>query len=121
MYLSGASHFSLKYFQPCPCDMLRSGEKKNVSFTDLGMNFMPKSVKETFFFSPLRSMSHGHGWKYFNEKWLAPERYISLFDGAQREKAVGEACVSYLYFYERTIPLLKKHLSNPKIIIVLRD
>jgi len=49
--------------------------------------------------------------------------YQRLFAKAATNKhqAIGEACVGYLYFYQQTIPSIKKYLGNPKIIIILRN
>lgn len=48
--------------------------------------------------------------------------YFSLFDKANdKHKAIGEASVTYLYKPDYAIPEIKKHLGNPKIIIILRN
>ncbi len=49
------------------------------------------------------------------------EDYKKLFSHYHGEKAIGEASVGYLYFYNETIMNIKKYLTNPKIIIVLRN
>jgi hypothetical protein len=43
-------------------------------------------------------------------KWVTPER-----------KAIGEASVDNLYYYEGAIKQIKKYLGDPKIIIILRN
>lgn len=47
--------------------------------------------------------------------------YKQLFDHVSNEKLIGEASVSYLYYYEETIPNIKKYLGDPKIIIIIRN
>jgi hypothetical protein len=47
--------------------------------------------------------------------------YCKLFEGAEGKKAIGEASADTLYFYEKTIPLIKQVLGNPRIIILLRS
>lgn len=48
------------------------------------------------------------------------KEYQELFEGAT-EKAVGEASADTMYFYKDTIPVIKKFLGEPKIILILRD
>ncbi|MBD3346686.1 MAG: sulfotransferase [Chitinivibrionales bacterium] len=47
--------------------------------------------------------------------------YQRLFRWVRREKAIGEASVENLYYYQSAIPLIKSYLGDPKIIIVLRN
>jgi hypothetical protein len=49
------------------------------------------------------------------------EDYCKLFEDAAGKKAVGEASADTLYFHEKVIPVIKRVLGNPKIIILLRD
>jgi len=65
-----------------------------------------------------------------NNKFLRPyalvpvnnlEDYKSLYSNVKNEIAVGEASPQYLFTYETTIPLIKKHLGDLKIIIILRN
>lgn len=49
------------------------------------------------------------------------EEYTRLFTDASGKKAIGEASVSTLFHYERSIPSIKRHLGDPRIIIILRD
>ena len=48
------------------------------------------------------------------------ESYLKLFEGAT-EKAIGEASVDNLFFHEQAIPVIKKTVGTPKIIIMLRN
>lgn len=48
------------------------------------------------------------------------ESYKNLFKN-RKEKAVGEASADTLYFHQDTIPVIKKYLGSPKIIIIIRD
>ena len=54
--------------------------------------------------------------------WYVPdyENYCKLFEGAD-ESMIGEASADTLYFYKYTIPLIKKYLDNPKIILIIRN
>lgn len=46
--------------------------------------------------------------------------YFKLFDKSQKFKCIGEASVDNLYYHDKVIPDIKKHLGDPKIIILLR-
>ncbi len=56
------------------------------------------------------------------ESWYVKtyDEYVKLFENTNEAKAVGEASVDNLFFYERAIPLIKEYLGDPKIIIMLR-
>lgn len=56
------------------------------------------------------------------KKWYVKnfEEYAALFENAEA-KAIGEASADTLYFYKDTIPVIKKYLGEPKIIIILRN
>lgn len=84
--------------------------------------FLP-SIKESFFFSGLRKNSfNGVGSEYGQDIVEELDRYKKLFEDVNNEKAIGEACVAYLYFFERTINNIRTYLKEtPKIVIVLRD
>lgn len=50
------------------------------------------------------------------------EDYLWLFENVSDDhKAIGEASAPYLYHYEMAIRGIKKHLGDPKIIIILRN
>lgn len=49
------------------------------------------------------------------------DEYSRLFIKGAGKKAVGEASVSTLFLFERTIPSIKHYLGDPRIIIILRD
>ncbi|MBS1657779.1 MAG: sulfotransferase domain-containing protein [Chitinophagales bacterium] len=57
------------------------------------------------------------------QKWLDDEKkYFHLFDGSEGKKAVGEASVMYLFFYEEAIRNILKYLSpQVKIMVILRN
>jgi hypothetical protein len=57
------------------------------------------------------------------QKWLDDEKkYYQLYDGAEGKKAIGEASVMYLFFYEEAIRNILKHLGpEVKIMIILRN
>lgn len=56
------------------------------------------------------------------EAWYVKnyDDYVNLFKGAT-QKAIGEASADTIYYYKDVIPVIKKYLGSPKIIIVLRD
>ena len=79
--------------------------------------------KEHFFFAGLKKdMFSGKGSFYGRniiENW---DDYVSIFDEAAAEKAVGEVCVAYLYFYENSIGNILRYVQPvPRIIIILRN
>ena len=49
------------------------------------------------------------------------EDYCRLFQGAEGKKAVGEASADSVYLYDKTIPIIKRILGDPAIIILLRN
>ncbi len=57
------------------------------------------------------------------EKWYVKNfpDYCELFKEAVKHKIVGESSADTLYFHQQTIPVIKKYLGNPKIVIVLRN
>jgi hypothetical protein len=84
---------------------------------------MPRKKKETFFFVTPKSLL-GKGPGYFGKNLINNlEHYKNLYaDACNKEyKAIGEACVAYLFFHETSIENIKKVLDNPKIIIILRN
>jgi hypothetical protein len=57
------------------------------------------------------------------EAWYVKdyEQYTKLFEGSESYQAIGESSADTLYFYERSIPVIKQYLGDPKIIIMLRN
>lgn len=49
------------------------------------------------------------------------DAYCRLFKESGGRKAVGEASVSTMYLYDRSIPAIKHYLGDPRIIMILRD
>lgn len=47
--------------------------------------------------------------------------YESLFAGAGRAKAIGEATAPYLYHHDLVVPRAKELLGDPRILIILRN
>jgi Sulfotransferase domain len=56
------------------------------------------------------------------QKWVDTfEDYKKLFNGSEGKKAIGEASVMYLFFYQEAIQNIKRYLGNDvKILIILR-
>jgi len=57
------------------------------------------------------------------EAWYVKnyDDYIKLFEGSEGYPVVGESSADTLYFYKGTIPVIKKYLGDPRIIIMLRN
>ena len=49
------------------------------------------------------------------------DEYKKLFSKVKNEKAIGEASIDNLYFYENAIKYIKKYLGEVRIIIILRN
>ncbi len=83
--------------------------------------YLPRIRKETFFLvSPKNILGKGPG-NFGKDLIENLNEYSRLFIGYEKYKAIGEACVAYLYFYKNTIPNIIRYLGNPKIIIILRN
>jgi len=86
--------------------------------------YLNESVKETNFFVQPKNIL-GNGPRYYADDSYAHtfDEYLELFKEVdpQKHKAIGEVCTTYLHFYKNTIPNIKKHLEDPKIIIILRN
>ena len=52
---------------------------------------------------------------------LTLQNYRDLFDGVTDEIAVGEASPNYLFLHEHAVPQIKQHISQAKLIAVLRN
>ncbi len=84
---------------------------------------MPSTIKETFFFTgnTFEDVNPAGG-NYGNDAITSLNEYKKLFEEPDRNvTAIGEACVAYLYYYENSIKNICNILSNPKIIIILRN
>jgi hypothetical protein len=57
------------------------------------------------------------------EAWYVKnfEDYSNLFSDADSYPVVGESSADTLYFHKGTIPVIKKYLGDPKIVIMLRN
>lgn len=84
--------------------------------------FMPEHRKESRFFSGLSPEQFpGPGRRYVEFAVISWEAYRQLFEASQAYLARGEACTTYLYCYDKTIPHIIDRLGPPvKIIIMLR-
>lgn len=78
----------------------------------------PKFISSHFLDFPLK----GNG-DDFVESFTVKDikEYRSLFRNAKRHKAIGEASVENLYYYNKSIPIINAYLNSPKIIIILRN
>lgn len=85
--------------------------------------FLSEKQKEGRFFSQMVNCFDGPG-DTIVEKTITKdvESYKLLFEGYNREKAIGDISPEYLYFHEQAIPLIKSTLGNDvKIIMILRN
>jgi hypothetical protein len=57
------------------------------------------------------------------QKWVEEEQqYFKLFEGSDGKKAIGEASVMYLFFYQEAIKNILHHLGREvKILMILRN
>ena len=82
--------------------------------------FFP-TPKEPCFFS---AQAMSFPLKYINTPYhytRSFDEYKSLYSNVHSQKAIGDASIDTMYYYQTTIPLIKKTLGNPKIIIMLRN
>lgn len=52
---------------------------------------------------------------------LEGETYLSLFEGAREQRAIGEASTDYLYYSAKSAKNIKRCLPNARIIMILRN
>ena len=81
--------------------------------------FMTK-VKEPMFFNNFKQENK---YKILGKKIKKPttlKEYLAMFDDVKKEKAIGEASPAYIY-NPQAPQLIKEHLSNVKIIAILRQ
>jgi len=86
--------------------------------------FMPQKKEPRFFISSIcKNINPGDPrYEYYiKSSTFTFGAYVKLFEGAEREKAIGEATTLYLYRYETAIPQIKKFLGDVKIIAILRN
>jgi len=84
--------------------------------------FLSNEVKESYFFiRPKSILNNGTG--YHEGSVIDDEEfYYGLYRNVdQKQKAIGEVCTSYLYYYRDTIKHIKDEIGDPKIIIVIRN
>lgn len=73
-------------------------------------------------YSFLKKKYKGPGDEYTLKKCIKTiEEYESLFSSASNKLMKGEASVDMLFYHKEVIPIIKKTLDNPKIIIMLRE
>lgn len=85
--------------------------------------FLPV-VKEPKFFTSqfMRFPLQGKGDRLIESLCIRDfHRYRRLFRKAGGARAVGEASADMLYFFRRTIPLIKRYLGDVRIVILLRN
>lgn len=85
--------------------------------------FMSEHKEPRFFSSQVNTLPLGGPKDDQVESWYVKryEDYFKLFEKAEGYKVIGESSADTLYFFKGTIPLIKQHLGDPKIIISLRN
>jgi hypothetical protein len=85
--------------------------------------FLSEIQKEGRYFSQMPGKFNGPGDQHIDASITRDlNAYQSLFESYNGEKAVGDISPEYLYFYENSIPLIKKTLGEEaKIILILRS
>lgn len=84
------------------------------------------SMKESWFFSFYENPPQYASPGVLSDVVFRLEDYLKLFDGADANQILGDACPSYLYTYEDTIKTIRQlyspdALEKLKIIIVVRE
>ncbi len=87
--------------------------------------YMPEKRKELYFWHVVSNKNKSIVDRLGKECVpLKLEDYLSYFENAKEDQFTGEACPSYLYYYEHVLDNLKKYhssWSDIKIIIILRN
>lgn len=85
--------------------------------------FLSEDQKEGRYFSQMEGNFNGPGDKHIDASITRDlGSYQKLFEGYNNEKGIGDISPEYLYFYEKSIPLIKKTLGEEvKIILILRS
>ena len=80
-------------------------------------------VKEPNFLSCLTQIKYKHARDQLSASRdvRTYDAYCRLFEKSGGRKAVGEASLSTMYLYDRSIPAIKRYLGDPQIIMILRD
>ncbi|WP_300460982.1 sulfotransferase [Desulfobacula sp.] len=77
----------------------------------------PKFISSQFIKFPM----NGPGDTRLDETVHEFSQYSGLFSEADDHQLCGEASADTLYYYHQSIPVIKKYIGNPKIIILLRN
>ncbi|GAA4891357.1 sulfotransferase [Flaviramulus aquimarinus] len=73
-------------------------------------------------YSFLKDCYRGKGDDFTKKKAVKSlEEYKSLFKKAKPNQLKGESSVDLLYYHDKSIPLIKEIIGDPKIIIMLRN
>ena len=78
----------------------------------------PKFITAQFLEFPLRGKGDDEAEKSIIKNF---DDYKKLFKKVKNEKALGEASIDNLYFYEGAIKYIKQYFGDVKIIIILRN
>jgi hypothetical protein len=96
-------------------------QHREIFLPDTKPHISPPKTEPNFFVSDRTAMGVWPGKMRYNLAYTKLEDYLSLFSEVKDHKMIGEASPSYLYFYEQSIPAIKKLIGDAKIIIMIRD
>jgi len=85
--------------------------------------FMSKAKEPRFITSQFTPFPLNGPGDHKVERWYIKryDDYAKLFENANNAIAIGESSADTSYFYKGSIPVIKKYLGDPKIIIMLRN
>lgn len=85
--------------------------------------FMSKAKEPRFISSQVMDFPMGGPKDDKVESWYIKDfkSYQDLFIEADSEKIIGESSADTFYFHNKTIPVIKEYLGDPKILIILRN
>lgn len=85
--------------------------------------FMSKVKEPRFISSQVTNFPLNGPGDHKVEAWYVKDyqNYVKLFEGANGYPVIGESSADTLYFYKKTIPVIKQYLGDPKMIIMLRN
>ena len=104
----------------------KSATSSLYSYLDQHPKIVMASEKESWFFSFYKNPPQYDSPGKLSNLISELDAYLKLYDGAEANQILGDACPSYLYTYEDTIRNIRQlysadALANLKIIISLRE
>jgi len=78
----------------------------------------PKFITSQFIQFPFKGPGDEMVEKFFAKSL---DTYLSLYENVTSEHVIGDASADTLYYYQKSIPVIKKTLGDPKVLIILRS